>query len=169
MTLASGSPALAQLLDEDVAVGIDADVGGDVERALHDGARIEVRAFEQRARRRERVLPAGADGGHSVPGLDHIAIAGNDEELLRIPDQQQRLESPQIAIRAPVLGELDRGPGHVAVSLELALEALEQRKRIGGPAREAGEHLAVGETAYLACVALHDGITERDLPIPAER
>src|SRR5262252_5786110 len=166
MRLSSG--ALAQLLDENVAIGVDADVGSDVERALDDAARVELGALEQRARGRERVLAAGADRSHIVLGLDHIAVARDQEEFLRVPDQQQRLEAPQIAIGAPVLGELDRGTCHVAVLLELSLEALEQREGIRGAAREAREHLAVGETAHLACVALHDGIPEGDLAVTAE-
>src|ERR1700746_1079517 len=132
MTWASGSRALAQFLDEDVAVGVDADVRGDVERALDDTARIELGGLEQRARRGERVLPAGADRGDVVLGLDHIALARDHEELLRIPDQQQRLEAPQVAVGAPVLGELDRRTRHVAVLLELALEALEQGEGVRG-------------------------------------
>src|SRR5215831_8873914 len=164
----SSSGALAQLLDENVAIGVDADIGSDVERALDDAARVELGALEQSARRGERVLAARADRSHIVLGLDHIAIARDQEEFLRVPDQQQRLEAPQIAIGAPVLGELDRGTCHVAILLELSLEAFEQREGIRGAAREAREHLAVGETAHLAGVALHDGVPEGDLAVTAE-
>src|SRR5579862_5805713 len=70
-----------QLLDHHVAVGVDADVGGDVERALDDGARIERGALHQGARRGECELSARADGGDVVVGLDDIAVAGNHEQL----------------------------------------------------------------------------------------
>src|ERR1700746_132951 len=113
----------------------------------------------------ERYLPAGADRGDVVIGLDHVAVAGDDEELLRVPDQQQRLEPPQIAVRAPVLGELDGGAGEIAVLLELALEALEEREGIGGAAGEPGEHLLAEEPPHLAGVALHDGVAEGHLAV----
>ena len=74
-----------------------------------------------------------------VLGLDHVAVAGDHEQALRVADQQQRLEAAQVAVGAPVLGQLDGGAGEVAELLELALEALEQREGIGRAAGEAGE------------------------------
>src|SRR5580700_5665753 len=106
MLLAPRALGGVQLLDHHVAVGVNADVGGDVERALDDRARIEGGALHQGTRRGERELSARADGGDVVVGLDHIAVTGNHEQLLRIPDQQQRLEPPQIAVGTPVLGQL---------------------------------------------------------------
>src|SRR5215470_14069685 len=164
-----GSRALAQFLDDDVAVGVDADIGGNVERVLDDAARVELGRLEQRTRRGERVLSTGADRGDIVVGLDDIAVAGDHEQLVRIADQQQRLEAPQIAIRAPVLGELDGGTCQVAVLLELTLEALEQREGIGGSAGKAGQHLAIAQAAHLAGVALHDGVAEGDLAVATQR
>src|SRR5579883_1535665 len=58
---ARGGGVLPQLLDGEIPVGVDADVGGDVERALRDAARIELRRLEHRARGCEGELPAGAD------------------------------------------------------------------------------------------------------------
>src|SRR6185312_6096453 len=84
-----------QFLDGEIAVGVDADVGGDVERALRDGARVELRGLQHRPRGGERELPAGADGGRIDIRLDDIAVAGDDEELARVADQQQRLQAPQ--------------------------------------------------------------------------
>src|SRR5215472_7509667 len=134
-----GLPALGrvQLLDAEAAVGVDTDVGGDVEGALHDLARAQGRPVEQRPGGGERVLSARADRRDVVIGLDHVAVARDDEELLRIAHQQQRLEPAQVAVRAPVLGELDGGARQVAVLLELALEALEERKGVRGSAGEA--------------------------------
>ena len=49
-----------QAFDRHVAVGVDADVGGDVERLAHDRLGVE-RAVDERARGGERVVAAGAD------------------------------------------------------------------------------------------------------------
>ncbi len=123
----------------------------------------------QGARGRLGVRAARADGDCSVLRLDDIAVAGYDEQILRIADQQQGLQAAQVAVRPPVLGELDRRASQVAVLLQLALEALEQRERVGGAAGEAGYHLAVGQAPHFAGVGLHDGVAERDLAVTAER
>ena len=49
-----------QRLDGDVAVGVDANVGGDVERLAHDRLGVE-RPVGERAGGGERVVAAGAD------------------------------------------------------------------------------------------------------------
>src|SRR3984885_10183118 len=73
-----------------------------------------------------------------------------------------------MAVGAPVLGQFDGRAGQIAVFLDLALEALEQREGIGGTAGEAGQYLAVGQPPHLARVALHHGVAERYLPVAAE-
>src|SRR5215469_10071422 len=130
MTCRSTPAALrrAQLLDDDVAIGVDADVGGNVECTLDDVARTELRALEERPRGGECVLSAGADGRDVMVRFDHVAVAGNDQQLVLIANQEQRLEAAQVAVRAPVLRQLDRRACEVAVLLELTLEALEQRE-----------------------------------------
>src|SRR6185437_7599390 len=95
--------------------------------------------------------------------LDDIAVAGDHEELAGVADEQQRLQAPQITIGAPVLGELDGGAGQIAVLLQLALEALEEREGVRRTAGEARDHLVVVELAHLARIALHDGVAERHL------
>ena len=85
----------------------------------------------------------------------------------RSATQQQRFEAPQRAVRAPVLGELDRGAREVAVLLQLALEALEQREGIRGAAGKSREHLVVVQAAHFAGIALHDGVADRDLAVAA--
>src|SRR5688572_5274623 len=62
--------ARLQLVDDEIAVGVDADVGGDAERALDDLARGELRVAGERARGRECEGPAGADGHDRFLGLD---------------------------------------------------------------------------------------------------
>ena len=72
----------------------------------------------------------------------------------RVGDDEQRLEPAQHAVAAPVLGELDGGAREVArVALELLLELLEERERVGGRAGEAGEQLAAAR-ARAPCCAL---------------
>ena len=120
-------------------------------------------------RGRLRIRAARADREQLVLGLDHVAGAGDQQRLRRVGDDQQRLEPAQHAVRAPILRELDRSAREIAVLLELALEVLEQRERVGGAACKAGEHLAVMQPPHLAGVALHDLGAERDLPVAAER
>jgi hypothetical protein len=98
-------------------------------------------------------------------GLDDVAVARDDISARFVGDDQQRLQAPQAAVAAPILGELDRRTGEIAELLELALEALEQREGIGGAARESREDLAVVEAPHFAGVALHDALPERDLTV----
>ena len=82
---------------------------------------------------------------------------------------EHRLEPAQHAIRPPVLRELDRGAHEMAlVLLELGLESLEQRERVGGRARESGKHLVVIEPADLARRGLDHDVAERDLAVAAQ-
>src|SRR6266700_2746754 len=60
-----------QRLDGDVAVGVDADVGRDVERAAHDRLGVE-RPVDQRAGGGERVVAAGANAHGAGLGLEHV-------------------------------------------------------------------------------------------------
>src|SRR5688572_6396599 len=166
--MVSMSPRL-ELVDDEIAVGVDADVGGDAERALDDLARGELRVGRERARRREREGSARADGHDRFLWLDHVAVAGDDEGGLLIRDAEERLEPPECAVGAPVLGELDRRTREVAVLLELALEALKEREGVGRAAREARENLVAVEPANLAGVALHDGVADRHLAVAAHR
>src|SRR4051812_29272086 len=119
----------ARLEYGDVGVGVDADVGGDLETALDDLARGQLGILDQRARGGKRVVSAGADGENPVVRLDDVARSGDDEAVLAVGDRQQRLESAQDAIAPPILGELDRRALEVSrVALELFLELLEQRE-----------------------------------------
>ena len=107
-------------------------------------AGVERRVPHERARRGEREVAAGADGADAVLGLDHVAGAGDDERRLAVGHDEQRLEPAEQAVGAPVLRQLDRGAPQVAVHLlQLRLEALEQRERVGARAGEAGEHAVV--------------------------
>jgi hypothetical protein len=98
--------------------------------------------------------------------LDHVAIAGEQEHLLGVGDDEQGLELAEELVGAPVLGELDGGAAEVAaVLLELGLEAGEEREGVGGGARKAGEDLVVIEAADFLGGVLHDGRAEGDLSV----
>src|SRR5438270_12638361 len=86
---------ILQFLDGDVAVRVDADVAGDLERALGDLARAELRGVDHGARGGERVRPARADGDDAAFGLDDVAGAGDEERLVRVGDDDERLELAQ--------------------------------------------------------------------------
>jgi hypothetical protein len=157
----------AQRLDGQVAIRVDADVGRDAERQFHDGPGIERRVLQQRERGGLRERAAGSHGHQLVLGFDHVAVTGDHERVRRVGDTEQRLEPAQAAIAAPVLGELDRRSRQVAVLLQLGLEALEQRERIGRAARETRDHVAFVQAPHLARVAFHDRVAERDLAVAA--
>src|SRR6185503_19282484 len=115
-----------ELLDRDRGVRVDTDLAGDLERLLDDRTRLELRVLVQRLRGRLRVGSAGAYGQQIVLGLDDVAGARDQQRVLLVGDDQERLEPAQHAIRAPVLRELDRRAHQVAVLRELRLEQLEQ-------------------------------------------
>src|SRR5690606_9569401 len=89
----TGTASAVEFLDGELVVGVDADVGGDVQALLDDAARIQVGVVEQRARRGLRVAAAGADGHQAVLGLDDVAVAGDDQRTLAVGDQQQGLKA----------------------------------------------------------------------------
>src|SRR6185437_7260699 len=109
----AGTRSGLQGFDGDIAVGVDADVGGNVERLLDDllGAQ---RPVEQCARGGERVVAAGADAGDARFRLQHVAGAGQDQRYLLVGDDHHGFEPAQVAVGAPVLGELDRGAQKLA-------------------------------------------------------
>ena len=86
-----------------------------------------------------------------------------------VEHDQHRFETPQRAIGAPVLGQLDgRALEVAAILLELGFEAREQRKRIGRRAGKAGEDVVVIEAPDLAGALLDDGIAERHLTVAGQ-
>src|SRR3989442_15550242 len=91
----SGSVPPSQLQNADVGVRVDADLGGDLERALHDLLRRELGRAQQRAGGRQRVAAARPDREDAVVGLDQLTRAGEHVALLLVRDDEQRLEPPQ--------------------------------------------------------------------------
>src|SRR5687768_13734229 len=165
----SGDRSRARLEHGDVRVGIDTDVAGDAEAATDDVGWLEVGRRDERARGGEGIRAPGSDGENSVVGLDDVSGAGDDEAVLAVDDDEQRLEPAEHAVAAPVLRELDGGARQVArVALELLLELLEEGERVGRGSGEAGEQLAAAEGANLVRVRLHDGLADGHLPIAPE-
>src|SRR5260221_6868243 len=75
--------------DHDIMVGIDADLGGDFERAAGDGFRIEIHR-QKRTGRSQRVIAAGADP-HDAAALsalrfEYVAGAGQDQADFLVGD-----------------------------------------------------------------------------------
>ena len=106
---------------------------------------VELVDVDQRARRGERVVAARADADEPVLGLQHVAGAGQDQRDALVGDRHHRLEPAQIAVGAPILGELDAGARQLpGILLELGFEPLEQGEGVGGGAGKAGDDLAAG-------------------------
>ncbi|SOY39927.1 hypothetical protein CBM2589_B10208 [Cupriavidus taiwanensis] len=166
----AGASGLFQRLDDEVGVGVDAELAGDGQRLLDHVLRRQLGVLHQRLGRRLRIGSARADRGDAALGVEHVAVAGDDQRGVAVGGDQHGLQPAQRAVRAPVLGEVDRGAGQVAlVFLQLGLEAVQQREGVGGAAGKADQHLAVVDTAHLARGALHHDIAERDLTITAQR
>src|SRR5205814_890159 len=157
--------APSQLLDHDVAIGVDADVGRDRHGLAGDRLGVEL-AVEQSAGRRQRVIAAGPYSHRAAFRLEHVAGAGEHQRNLLVGDDHHGFEPPQVAVGAPVLGEFDRRAGELAgILLELGLEPLEQREGVGGRAGEARDDLALAEAAHLLGVRLDDGLPDAHLAV----
>ena len=150
----------------DIGVRVDADVGRDRHRLLCDRARVERAVARERPGGCHRERAAGPDAHDPVVGLDEVAGAGEQEQLLAVHHDEHRLEPAQGAIGAPVLRELDgRALELSAVLFELRFEPGEEREGIGGRTGEPGDNSVVIELPDLARVVLHHGLAERDLAI----
>ena len=134
-------------------------------RAICVGGELGV--AQQRARRGEGEVAAGADREQSVlVRLEQVAVAGDQEASLAVGDDHQRLELAQGAIGAPVLGQLDDRALEVARELlELGLEAGEQRQRVGAAAGEADQHLSLAGALHLGRAGLDHGVVHRHLTV----
>src|SRR5690606_14262509 len=104
-----------------------------------------------------------------VVGLDHVPVPADQKEMRPVRDRKERFQAPQLAVRPPLLRELDAGPRQVAgVALELLLELLEKRERVRDRAGESRQYPALLESPDLLRRRLDDRITERDLPITTQ-
>src|SRR5947208_2398319 len=161
--------ALVQRFDDDLLIGVDAQVGGDRKGPANDGLRVELGIFEERARCRLRVGASRANRDQPQLRFDDVAHPGDDQRGFAVGHRKHRLQAPQYSVGAPVFGELHGRAKQIALVLfELRLEALEQRKRVGGPPGEAGEDPVVIKAAHLARARFPPDLAERDLAITAQ-
>src|SRR6185369_4822589 len=130
------SPAPVRFLksfDGNLVVGVDAEIGRDLERLPRNRLGVELGFGHHRARGGEREGAARADADELIRGLDDVAGAGQHQGNVFVGHRHHRLEPAKVAVGAPILGELDAGARQLArMLLELAFEPLEQRERIGG-------------------------------------
>src|SRR5262249_50086433 len=72
-TISGGKKSLlicgSEFLDDEIVVGVDADVGGDVHRLARDRLGIESLDVDQRPRRSQRIVAPRADGDDAALGL----------------------------------------------------------------------------------------------------
>src|SRR2546422_8629614 len=109
-------------------------------------------------------------GAGAGPGPGPAPVAGVEGGALAVGARQHRLQPPQDAVGAPVLGELDRGAHQVALVLvELAFEALEQRKGVRRAAGETGEDAVLVQAPNFLRAAFDDDVAEGHLAVAAER
>jgi len=102
--------------------------------------------------------------------LQHVAIAGERQRDVFVGDDHHRLETPQIAVGAPVLGELDAGAHQlVGILLELGFQPLQQREGVGRGTGEAGDDgTLLADAADFLRIALHHGVAERHLAVAGD-
>ena len=134
----------------------------------HDRLGVE-RPVHQRAGGGERIVAAGADAHDAGFRLEHVSGAGEHQRYLGVGDEHHGFKPAQVAVGAPVLGELDRGAGELTrILVELGFQPLEQREGVGSGAGEAADHIALAEPAHFFGVGLDDGLADRDLPVAAD-
>ena len=92
-----------QAFDNDVIVGVNADVRRDGHRFAGDLLGGEIR-FEKGASGRERIISAGSDAHDMAVGFQNVAGAGENEGRVLVRDDHHRLQPAQVAVGAPVLG-----------------------------------------------------------------
>src|SRR6185295_8096031 len=97
-----------EYLDLELGVGVDADLGGDLERFPDDLPRGQLRVLHQRPGRRHGEGAARADPDDAVVRLDDVALPRDQQRALLVRDQQEGLQAPQEAVGAPFLRKVDR-------------------------------------------------------------
>jgi hypothetical protein len=161
---------LLEFFDDDIGVRVDADFAGDAQRRDGHLAGRQLRVFEQGAGGGQGVGAARADGERAAVRGDDVAVAGEEEGVALVGDDDEGFEVAQDFVGAPLFAELLDGALEVAAELfELALEAGEQRERVGARAGEADQDFVVVEAAHLARAALHHGVAHRDLAVAGHR
>src|SRR5262249_56818456 len=124
-----------QFFCANVRVGVAAQVRGDRRGGADDVGGAEVGVALQGAGGGQGVGAAGADGRDAVGRLDDVAGAAQEQQVVAVQHEHHGLQAAQVAVHAPVLGQLGGGPRHTAlVVLALGLEAVQQGAGLGGSA-----------------------------------
>ena len=101
-------------LDRQVVVGVDADVGGDVQRRLDDLPGARARCSRPARARRRREGPPEPMATTPSSGSMTSPLPETSARSVLVGDEHQRLEAAQVRVGAPVLGHLDRRAREVA-------------------------------------------------------
>jgi hypothetical protein len=134
---------------------------------LDDLRRRQLGVLEQRARCGLRIRPPLPIATSPSSGSSTSPLPVMISEPVTVGHRQHRLEPAQDAVGAPVLGQLHRRAQQIALVLvELRLEALEQRERIGRAAGEAGENAVVVQRRTLRALALTTTLPSVTWPSP---
>lgn len=64
-----------KFFDDDVLIGVDADLAGNAQRFNCNFASGKIRVFDQGARGRQRIRAAGTDRQYTFVRCDHVAVA----------------------------------------------------------------------------------------------
>ncbi|MOA09820.1 hypothetical protein D3C78_1296740 [compost metagenome] len=151
-----------------VHVGVDAQLARDFQRFFDDVGGAQIGVAQQGLGRGMRIGAARPDGHDALLGLEHVAVARDDQRSRLVGHGQHGFEAAQHAVGTPILGQLDGSARQVALVLfQLGLEALEQREGIGRGPGKAGQHGAVIEAAHLARSPLDHDVAQGDLAVAA--
>ena len=112
-------------------------------------------------RGKESTAPYSDDAIHR---LDDVSVASQRQRHVGVTHDHNGLQPTKVFVHPPGLGHLNARTQRLWVLLQLHLEPLEERHRIGGRAGETADH-ALFELPHLACVRLDDLVAQRDLTV----
>ena len=101
--------------DNDIVVGVNADVRCDMQGLFSDIPGRQVRILQKGPCRSQGVVTAGTDSQDAVIRFNDFAIAGNEQDTLTVSDQEQGFQFMENLVGPPVLGQFDGAADEVAV------------------------------------------------------
>ena len=110
-----GNTSFLDFFDNDIMVGVDADVGCDVQGLFSDVPGRQVRVLHEGPCRSQGVVAAGTDGQDAVVRFDDFAVAGNEQDALAVCNQEQGFQFVEDLVGPPVLGQFNGTADEVAV------------------------------------------------------